>query len=121
MVLFLHFQIINCKYIIKDLSYTVQHRLIYVKGNDMNRGIDILQTIVPVVIVLAIGVILRRRQLLSRNAVNALKSIVVNITLPAVLLSAFASTSYSPKDILIPVSMKHLQKSVFTAVWVQIP
>ena len=59
----------------------------------MNRGMEILQTILPVVIVLAIGVILRRRQILSRDGINALKSIVVNITLPAVLLSAFATTS----------------------------
>jgi len=66
---------------------------------------EILQTILPVVIVLAIGVILRRRHLLDRSGINALKSIVVNITLPAVLLSAFASTSYSPKDIIIPICM----------------
>jgi len=66
---------------------------------------EILQTILPVVIVLAIGVILRRKHLLDRNGINALKNIVVNITLPAVLLSAFASTSYSPKDIFIPICM----------------
>ena len=71
----------------------------------MSRGMEILQTILPVVIVLAIGVILRRRHLLDRSGINALKSIVVNITLPAVLLSAFASTSYSPKDIIIPICM----------------
>lgn len=71
----------------------------------MNRGIEIIQTILPVIIVLLIGMLLRRKNILSRDGINALKYVVVNITLPAVLLSAFATTSYSPKDILIPVLM----------------
>ncbi len=71
----------------------------------MNRVVEILRTISPVVIVLIIGVNLRRSGKISRDGINTLKMIVVNITLPAVLLSAFASTSYSPRDILIPVIM----------------
>lgn len=71
----------------------------------MNRAVEILQTLSPVVIVLIIGVILRRKQVISREGINTLKTIVVNITLPAVLLSAFAATSYSSKEILIPVIM----------------
>ena len=79
----------------------------------MNRVVEILRTISPVVIVLIIGVNLRRSGKISRDGINTLKMIVVNITLPAVLLSAFASTSYSPRDILIPVIMF----AVCTAAW----
>ncbi len=71
----------------------------------MSRGIEILQTVLPVVVVLLIGVIIRRSNMLSRDGINAIKKIVVNVTLPAVLLSAFATTAYSAKDILIPVGM----------------
>ena len=65
----------------------------------------VLQTILPVVVMLAIGILCRRRSIISREGVNALKNVVVNITLPAVLLSAFATTSYTLMDIVIPLMM----------------
>lgn len=71
----------------------------------MSRAVEILQTILPVVIVLIIGVLCRAKQLISREGVNSLKNVVVNITLPAVLLSAFATTSYTFMDIVIPALM----------------
>ena len=67
--------------------------------------IEELQTILPVIVMLAIGMICRSRGILTREGVNALKSVVVNIALPAVLLNAFATTSYSLKDVLIPLMM----------------
>ena len=71
----------------------------------MNRVIEVLQTILPVVLMLGIGMICRSRQLISREGVNALKSVVVNITLPAVLLHAFATTRYTFMDVVIPLLM----------------
>ncbi|MCR5774031.1 MAG: hypothetical protein K6G42_02985 [Lachnospiraceae bacterium] len=67
--------------------------------------IEILNTIVPVILMLAIGVIARRSNLLSREGINALKSVVVNITLPAVMLNAFATMSYSFNNIIITALM----------------
>ena len=54
---------------------------------------------------LAIGVLCRKRALISREGINALKSVVVNITLPAVLINAFATTRYSLMDLVIPLIM----------------
>lgn len=71
----------------------------------MGRGIEILQTVLPVIIVIVIGMIIRRSGVIGRNGINAIKSLVVNITLPALLLSAFATTTYSARDILIPLAM----------------
>jgi len=71
----------------------------------MSRGIEILQTVLPVIVVLLLGVIIRRTRMIDRNGINAIKKIVVNVTLPAFLLNAFASTTYSARDILIPVVM----------------
>ena len=64
-----------------------------------------LQTVLPVVVMLAIGMLCRSRRLVSREGVNALKNVVVNITLPAVLVNAFATTSYSFMDVMIPLMM----------------
>lgn len=67
--------------------------------------IEILNTIVPVLIMLGIGMVARRTQMLSREGVNALKSVVVNITLPAVMLNAFATMKYSINNIIITAMM----------------
>ena len=65
----------------------------------------VLQTILPVVVMLAIGIVCRGTGLISREGIGALKNVVVNITLPAVLLNAFATTSYSFMDVVVPLLM----------------
>lgn len=67
--------------------------------------IQILNTIVPVLLMLSIGVTARRTGLLSREGINALKSVVVNITLPAVMLNAFATMTYTVNNIIITAVM----------------
>ena len=69
----------------------------------MNHFVQVLQTVLPVVIMIVIGMFCRSRKLISREGINALKNVVVNITLPAVLLSAFATTKYTLMDIIIPL------------------
>ncbi len=71
----------------------------------MTRVIEVLQIILPVLLMLCIGMICRSRKLISREGINALKSVVVNISLPAVLISAFATTSYTFMDVIIPLMM----------------
>ena len=71
----------------------------------MSRTIEVLQTVLPVLIMIGIGMLCRTRGLISREGVNALKSVVVNIALPAVLVSAFATTQYTSMDVLIPLMM----------------
>ena len=65
----------------------------------------VLQTILPVVVMLVIGIVCRRTGLISREGIGALKNVVVNITLPAVLLNAFATTSYTFMDVVVPLLM----------------
>ena len=67
--------------------------------------IDVMQTILPVIVMLAIGIICRRTGLINREGIGALKNVVVNITLPAVLLNAFATTSYTFMDVVVPLLM----------------
>ena len=71
----------------------------------MEKTIGVLQTVLPVIVMLGIGMLLRAKKLISREGINTLKFVVVNITLPAVLLSAFATTRYTWMDIVIPLLM----------------
>ena len=69
----------------------------------MNAITQLLEKILPVFVMLGLGVLCRRRQLLSREGVNALKNVAVSIALPAVMFSAFADADYSPSSILVPL------------------
>ena len=71
----------------------------------MSQAIQILTTVLPVVLTIAIGMLCRRTKLLSREGVAALKAVAVNITLPAVMLNAFASLNYTGKNVLITLTM----------------
>ena len=67
--------------------------------------VDVLRTILPVVVMLFIGIVCRRTGLISREGIGAMKNVVVNIALPAVLLNAFATTSYTFMDVVVPLLM----------------
>lgn len=71
----------------------------------MSQATAVLQTILPVLLMLLIGMLCRTRGLISREGINALKGVVVNITLPAVLVSAFATTRYTLMDVVVPLMM----------------
>ena len=65
--------------------------------------IKVIETALPVMLTLLIGMFCREKQFLSREGVDALKKVVINITLPAVLVNAFATAEYSLSSLAIPV------------------
>lgn len=67
--------------------------------------IHVLETALPVFAALAIGMLCRSKQLLSREGVDALKNVVINFTLPFVLVNAFATAEYSLAAILLPLTV----------------
>lgn len=69
----------------------------------MQTFIRVLETALPVFVTLAIGMLCRSRNLLTRDGVAQLKSVAVNIALPAVLFSAFATAEYTRESIAIPL------------------
>jgi predicted permease len=71
----------------------------------MNKTIELLRTLVPVIAALGIGMLCRSRGLLTREGVNALKRVAVEITLPAMLLGAFATADYNARSLIIPPVM----------------
>ena len=69
----------------------------------MEKLFRILQTALPVLAALALGVLCRKLNFLTRDGVDTLKKVVVNLTLPAVVFAAFATAEYSLQTIAIPV------------------
>lgn len=67
--------------------------------------IQIIETALPVLLALAIGMLCRKKQFLSRDGVDTLKKVVLNITLPAVLVNAFATARYDGGTLVVPLVM----------------
>ena len=59
-----------------------------------------LETALPVFLALGLGMLCRSRGFLTREGVDALKKTVLNLTLPFVLLEAFATAEYTAAALL---------------------
>ena len=59
--------------------------------------LSILQMVLPVMITFGLGYLCKRKRILSADGLNGLKSLVSNVTLPAVLFYAFFTAEYSGK------------------------
>lgn len=71
----------------------------------MDKVISNIQTALPVFLALALGMLCRSKNFLTRDGVDTLKKVVINITLPAVLLNAFATAEYTVDALILPVLM----------------
>lgn len=71
----------------------------------MDKVIAVIQTVLPVFLALALGMLCRSRNFLSREGVDALKKVVINLTLPFVLVNAFATAEYSAAALILPALM----------------
>ena len=65
--------------------------------------ISVLETALPVFVMLIMGMLCRQRNFLSREGVDTLKKVVINLTLPFALFSAFATADYDLSAVVIPV------------------
>ena len=63
----------------------------------------ILQKALPVFVMLLLGMLCRKKNIISREGIGAMKTFAVNITLPAVMLSAFATAQYSRESLIVPL------------------
>ena len=71
----------------------------------MSPAMDTLRTVLPVLLMLFLGAFCRRKAIISREGIQALKTAAVQIALPAVLLHTFAVTQYTFRDVMIPLIM----------------
>lgn len=71
----------------------------------MDKVIAIIQTALPVFLAIFLGALCRSRKFITRDGVDTLKKVVINITLPAVLLNAFATAEYTMAALILPAVM----------------
>ena len=71
----------------------------------MESLISVLETALPVFLALSLGMLCRSRNFLTREGIDALKKVVLNLTLPFVLLNAFATAEYSAAALILPLMM----------------
>lgn len=67
--------------------------------------ISVLETALPVFVMLTMGMLCRSRDFLSRDGVDTIKKVVINLTLPFALFSAFATAEYSLSAVVAPAVM----------------
>lgn len=69
----------------------------------MTTLIRVLETALPVLAALLLGIFCREKQFITRDGVETLKKVVINLTLPFVLVNAFATAEYSGKLLIQPL------------------
>lgn len=67
--------------------------------------VSVLSVILPVVVMIALGMLARRKQLISQKGINDIKSILMNICIPALMFRTFYAASLTSKSALIVILM----------------
>lgn len=71
----------------------------------MQTVISVIATSLPVFIALFLGMLCRSKGFLTRDGVDTLKKVAVNLTLPFVLFNSFATAEYTVSSIILPIIM----------------
>ena len=71
----------------------------------MTQTIRVLEMILPVALMIGIGMYCGKRSILTRDGIAAVKKVAVDISLSAVVFSAFAGAEYSLRTAVIPAIM----------------
>ena len=69
----------------------------------MDKVISVIATALPVFLALFMGMMCRSRDFLTRDGVDTLKKVIINLTLPFVLFDSFATAEYSLSSLVLPV------------------
>lgn len=71
----------------------------------MGKVVSVIATALPVFLALAMGMFCRSRNFLTREGVDTLKKVIVNLTLPFVLFDSFATAEYTLSSLILPILM----------------
>ena len=64
---------------------------------DFEVAIDAFSRVLPVLLLVGLGTLFRRTDFLSAGAIDGLRKLVLNVTLPAALFLAFLNTDLEAK------------------------
>ena len=65
----------------------------------------VLKTVIPVALMIATGMICRKKRVVLKQGTDGIKSLIVNVCLPAVLFGAFYRTDFNADNALIAAVM----------------
>ena len=65
--------------------------------------VHVIETALPVLAALLLGMFCREKKFLTREGIDALKKVAINLTLPFVLVNAFATADYSGNALVQPL------------------
>jgi predicted permease len=86
----------------------------------MNQTIQIINRVLPIILLLFLGNIMRRRRLLSEQTIDELRFLVVNFALPSVLFLAFVQMELKSAYLVIFVLVFLLMVVMFAlGGWIQ--
>ena len=71
----------------------------------MSEAIIIISKVLPVILLILLGHFLRRFKVVKQETIDDIKKLVVNLTLPALLFSAFANTAFEARYLLIVIAV----------------
>ncbi|MBQ7521150.1 MAG: hypothetical protein IJU12_12595 [Clostridia bacterium] len=71
----------------------------------MTRAMEVPGILLPVALTLGLGALCGKKRILDRRGIDALKTVAVQIGLPAVLLHTFATAEYSLATLAVPPLM----------------
>ena len=69
----------------------------------MDKVISVLETALPVFLALAMGMLCRKKKFITREGVDTLKKVIINLTLPFALFASFATAEYTLNSLIVPV------------------
>ncbi len=72
---------------------------------DLHVAIDAFSRVLPVLLLVGLGALFRRTDFLSAGAIDGLRKLVLNVTLPAALFLAFLDTEMEAKYAVIIISV----------------
>ena len=72
---------------------------------DIEVALDAFSRVLPVLLLVGLGAVFRRRGFLSPAAIDGLRKLVLNVTLPAALFLAFLNTELEAKYAVIVISV----------------
>jgi len=72
---------------------------------DLDVAIDAFSRVLPVLLLVGLGALFRRTDFLSAGAIDGLRKLVLNVTLPAALFLAFLNTDMEAKYAVIIISV----------------
>ena len=84
----------------------------------MEKLISVISTALPVFLALAMGMMCRSKGFLTRDGVDTLKKVIINLTLPFELFNSFATAEYSLSALILPVFIFLICTAMLALGWV---